>query len=476
MQNIIPIILAGGTGTRLWPLSRKSYPKQFLNILNEDEYTLIQKTCKRIESLENISKPIIICNEENRFIVRDQMKQINIEPLSILLEPIGRNTAPAITIAALKALEYFADPILLILSSDHNIKNLNKFINSIRNSIALAKENKLVIFGVNPTFPSTGYGYIKSFDELDQNNYEAVKVEKFIEKPGIEAAQKIFRDKKYSWNSGMFVFKASTILTELEKFNPEIIKHTKECLLRSKVDLDFIRLNMKDFLKCQNISIDYAVLEKTTNAFVIPLNCGWNDIGSWESVWSFSEKDLEGNAIKGKVFAQDTKNSLIRSEEKLVVTLGLQNIILIETRDAILVADKNYSQKIKDIVVLLNEKGFIEGKEHKKVYRPWGYYLSLEEENNWQIKKIEVNPGASLSLQMHQHRSEHWVVVKGKAKVQINDKKLILSKNESTYIPLGAKHRLSNPGNKPLILIEVQSGDYLGEDDILRFEDNYGRE
>ena len=475
MNQIIPVILAGGTGTRLWPLSRRSFPKQFLNLLNEDKYTLLQKTYKRIESLDNLSKPIIICNEEHRFIVGDQMRKINIEPLTIMLEPARRNTAPAIAIAALKSIELHEDPILLILSSDQDIKNISKFKSSIRNSINIAKDGNLAIFGVKPTFPSTGYGYVKSIDKLDYDNYDAIKVEKFLEKPDINVAKEIFEDAKYTWNSGMFVFKARTILSELKKFAPDINKHCEKCLIESKKDLDFLRLNKDHFTKCRDISIDYAVLEKTNKAFVFPLNCGWNDIGSWESLWRIEKKDSEGNAVKGKVLLEGTKDSLIRSEDKLVVSIGLKNIILIETRDAVLVANKKDSQKIKGIVNLLNEKGLIEGKQHKKVYRPWGYYLSIEESNRWQIKKIMVNPGASLSLQMHNHRAEHWVVVKGIAKVEVNKKEQFLSINESTYIPLGAKHRLSNTGNEPLILIEVQTGDYLGEDDIIRFKDNYDR-
>ena len=476
MGKIIPIILAGGSGSRLWPLSRKSFPKQFLNLIDDNQYSLLQNTYKRIESLENFSNPIIICNEEHRFIAGDQMRKLNIKPLEILLEPEGRNTAPAITIAALKALELYNDPILLILSSDHAIQNKTKFTASIQESIKLAEDNKLVIFGVPPTYPSTGYGYIKSFDKLDQNYYKASRVDKFIEKPDLKNAREIYQDKKFSWNSGMFVFKARTILDELQTFAPNMISNCKICLHESKNDLDFLRLNKKNFIKCENISIDYAVLEKTKKAFVIPLNCGWNDIGSWESLWKISGKDNNMNALKGKVIVKETSNSLIRSEEKLVVSIGLKNIILIETKDALLVADKKNSEEIKEIVSLLEEKGFNEGKVHKKVYRPWGSFLSIEESNNWQIKKIEVNPGAALSLQKHHHRSEHWIVVKGKAKVQINDEIKVLFNNESIYIPLGTKHRLSNPGDEPLIIIEVQSGDYLGEDDIVRYEDNYGRQ
>jgi len=475
MKKIIPIILAGGTGSRLWPLSRKSFPKQFLELIDNEKYTLLQKTYKRIENLDNLTKPIIICNEEHRFIVGDQMRGIDTRPLSILLEPSSRNTAPAITIAALKSLQSYEDPILLILSSDHEIKDLEKFKNAITNSISLADEGKLVIFGVVPSYPATGYGYIKSSDILKNNKYKASKVEGFLEKPDINTAQNLYKDKNYTWNSGMFVFKASTIIEEIKLYEPDIIENCEKSLLNSKDDLDFIRLDKNNFLNCQNISIDVAVMEKTKKAFVLPLDCGWDDIGSWESIWKIAEKDSNGNAIKGKVLINETKNSLIRSEEKLVVTYGLKDTVIISTKDAVLVADKKNSQEVKKIVSMLNEEGFSEGEQHKKVYRPWGYYVSIEEELNWQIKKIHVNPGASLSLQKHKNRSEHWIVLKGIAEVEIENKKDKLFKNQSTYIPLGSKHRLSNSGTSPLVLIEVQSGDYLGEDDIIRFEDNYGR-
>ena len=472
---IVPVILAGGTGSRLWPVSRKSFPKQFIDVLDNDNFSLLQKTYKRIEELENITRPIIICNEEHRFIVGDQMKKINIEPLSIILEPEGRNTAPAITLAALKVLEDFDDPILLILSADHQIENINNFKKAIKNSINSITNKSIYIFGVIPSYPATGYGYIESLDNLDKVNSKPIKVNKFIEKPNLETARKLIKDKKYSWNSGMFVFQANTILKEIGIFIPDILENCKECLKKSNKDLDFLRLNKESFLKCQNISIDVAVLEKTANAFVLPLFCGWDDIGSWESLWNISKKDLDGNSIKGKAIIKNSSNCLLRSEERLVVGLGLKDLVIIETKDAVLVADKKNSQDVKQIVSFLNKNGFKEGAQHKKVFRPWGHYISIEEKNNWQIKKIEVNPGASLSLQKHFHRSEHWVVVEGIAKVQVDNEIRMLGKNESVYIPLGSKHRLSNPSKKALVIIEIQSGTYLGEDDIMRFKDDYGR-
>ncbi len=479
MKKIIPIILAGGTGSRLWPLSRESFPKQFLQLTDEDNYTLLQKTYKRIEGLENLSKPIIICNEDHRFIVGDQMKKIKTKPLNIILEPSRRNTAPAIAIAALKAIEdnkkENIDPILLILSSDHYIQEIDKFNKSIQKGIQLALNNHLIVFGILPSYPATGYGYIKAKKNLKAKSLQANKVEKFIEKPDYNTAKLLYKDEKYSWNSGMFVFKASAILNELSEFAPDIVNRCKECLEKSKLDLDFLRLDNTSFSSCLDISIDVAVFEKTQNAYVFPLDCGWNDIGTWESLWNISNKDFDGNSIKGNVITEGTKKSLIRSEDKLLVILGLTDTMIIDTKDALLVANKKYSQEIKNILSKINDKKLEVGKQHKKMHRPWGFYESLEDCKTWQIKKIEVNPGASLSLQLHNHRSEHWVIVEGIAKVQVNEEIKYLSKNESVYIPIKSKHRLSNPGETPLVLIEVQTGSYLGEDDIIRFDDIYGR-
>ena len=478
-QPIVPIILAGGSGSRLWPLSRKSYPKQFLSLVEGDKNTLLQRTYKRIKNLENLSNPIIICNEEHRFIVGDQMRKIKINPLSIILEPLGRNTAPAIAIAALKAIDYFKDgdldPILLILSSDHHIENINKFHNSLIKSIEESKKGNLIIFGVVPTYPATGYGYIESKDLPISENIIARKVKSFIEKPTQETAKLLFESNKFLWNSGMFVFKATDIIEEIESHSPYIIENCKESLKNSIKDLDFLRLDRKTFEKCPDTSIDIAVFEKTKKAFVIPLDCGWDDIGNWESIWNLSKKDKNDNSLNGKIVTHDTIKSLIKSETRLVLTIGLENIIIIDTKDALLVANKKNAQDVKKLVQTLNREGYIEGKQHKLMHRPWGHYLSIEEGSNWQIKKIEVYPGESLSLQMHHHRSEHWIVVQGTARVEIDNQIKIISQNESAYIPLGSKHRLSNPGKMHLILIEVQSGDYLGEDDIIRFEDIYGR-
>jgi len=472
---IIPIILCGGSGTRLWPLSRESYPKQFLSINKVDNLSLLQKTIKRILPLENLKKPILVCNEEHRFIVAEQMREINIDDFIILLEPFGKNTAPAITLAAHKSLEIEEDPTLLVLSSDHEIKNSQKFLKIIDEGLNQAQINKLVTFGIIPTSPEIGYGYIKADKPFDDNEIKGIKIEKFLEKPDLATAKKFIQDKSFTWNSGMFMFKAKEIIKEIEKFHPKISFSCKESLNKSVSDLDFQRLDKDSFSKCENIPIDIAVMEKTTRGVVIPLDVGWSDIGSWEVVWETSEKDFDGNFTEGNVILENSKNSYLRSEDRLVVGIDLNDLIVVETRDAILISDKKSTQKVKNIVNHLKKIKIPEGKTHTKVYRPWGHYLSVVEADRWQVKLIQVKPGEKLSLQLHHHRSEHWVVVSGTAKVEVDDKVSTLSENQSVYIPLGSKHRLSNPGKIDLMLIEVQSGSYVGEDDIVRFEDLYGR-
>ena len=474
-NKIIPILLSGGTGSRLWPLSRESFPKQYQSISHNTHRSLLQMTQERISDLKNTLAPIIICNEEHRFIVAQQMKEINIKPLSILLEPSSKNTAPAVTIAALKALEIDADPLLLFLSADHNIKNKDKFIEVINEAVSFAERGRLVAFGVTPTCPETGYGYIESEKPFLNNIKNGYKIVRFIEKPDLEKAEQLIKDRRFLWNSGIFLFKASSILRELEKFAPKILSSCKESLKDQHYDLDFQRLERKSFELCEKISIDVAVMEKTNLGTVLPLNVGWSDIGNWESLWKYDKKDKNNNVITGKVLTTNSKNSYIRSESKLIVCLGIKNLIVVETNDAILVTDKDLSQDVKQIVEKLNLEGFTEAKIHKKIYRPWGHYQSIENGDRWQIKKIVVNPNEALSLQMHHHRSEHWIIVNGTAKVEINEKEKLLEENQSVYIPLASKHRLSNPGKVPLVLIEVQSGSYLGEDDIVRFKDDYGR-
>ena len=476
MNNLVPVILCGGTGSRLWPLSRKSFPKQFLSLDNTDKKSLLQKTQIRIQGIKDLTDPILVCNSEHRFIVAEQLREININPRSILLEPFGRNTAPAIILAALKALEKEVDPHLLILSADHLIKNEKKFRKLIEIGKDYSKKDNLVTFGIVPNSPETGYGYIKAEKPFNLEILEGLKISEFIEKPNLSKAKELIKDSRYTWNSGIFLFKAKTILDEIKKFNPEIFNVCSESLIKSEKDLDFQRINKELFKTCPDISIDVAVMENTKKGIVLPLDANWSDIGSWKSIWENSHKDNAGNVKKGKVISHDTDNCYLHSEKKLLVSLGINDLVIIDTDDATLVANKNQSEKIKKVVSDLQLKNIKEASTHKKGYRPWGYYLSILEDQRWQVKIIHVEPGAKLSLQLHHHRSEHWIVVNGTAEVEINGQKKILSENESTYIPLGSKHRLSNPGRIPLELIEVQSGSYVGEDDIVRFEDKYGRE
>ena len=473
-KNILPVILCGGSGTRLWPLSRESYPKQFLSIKKKDKFSLLQKTILRILSLENLKKPILVCNEEHRFIVAEQMRELNIQDFIILLEPFGRNTAPAITLAALKSLELEEDPTLLVLSSDHEINDTEKFLDVVNMGLKFSEQNKLVTFGVVPTKPETGYGYIKSKEPFSEN-LDGFEIERFIEKPDLETAKKLVEDNRFTWNSGIFMFKSKEFTKEINKFSPGILLSCQDAIKKSMYDLDFQRLDKASFSKCEDISIDVAVMEKTSRGIVIPLDAGWTDLGSWEAVWEISEKDLLGNCKEGNIILEGTKNSYLRSEDRLIIGIDLNNLIVVETRDAILISDKKSSQKLKNLVNYLKKSEMPEGRSHSKVYRPWGNYLSVVEDKRWQVKLIEVKPGEKLSLQMHHHRSEHWIVVTGTAKVEVDNKIDILSENQSIYIPLGAKHRLTNPGKIPLILIEVQSGSYVGEDDIVRYEDIYGR-
>ena len=473
--HLQPIILSGGSGTRLWPISRESFPKQYIAVNSSSKLSLLQRTQERLKGIKNCELPIIICNEEQRFIVAEQIREIDIKPKSIILEPYRRNTAPAITVAALKALENGNDPVLLVLSADHEIKNTLEFYKVIKEGIKDAIKNKLVTFGVIPTSPEIGYGYIESQKPLSKDNLESSKIVRFIEKPSKEKAKQLIKDKRYTWNSGIFLFKASCIINEISKFEPQLLELCRKSIQKSSKDFDFYRLDSKYFEQCKNISVDFAIMEKTDRGTVVPFDAGWSDMGSWQSLLESEKRDDKGNVFLGNVVTDRVTNSYIKSEKRLLACLGIDNLVVVETSDAVLVADAKQTQDIKNIVNILNKKGISEAKTHRKVYRPWGWYYSIEEGSKWQIKKIFVKPGASLSLQLHHHRSEHWIVVKGTAKVEIDNKEMLIAENQSTYIPLKTKHRLANPTDEALILIEVQSGEYLGEDDIIRFEDNYGR-
>lgn len=465
---IIPIILAGGSGTRLWPLSRKIHPKQFISLLNET--SLFQDTLTRLpkEALD----PIVICNEDHRFLVAEQAREINVTLNSIILEPIGRNTAPAIALAAIKVLNDFENPILIVLAADHKIENKSAFHDAIKIAHKLAENNKLVTFGIIPKSAETGYGYIE-IEKKDKAEYFDIK--SFVEKPNKKNAINFLNSGNYLWNSGMFMFNASIYLSELNKFEPEILTSCKKSLSNEFKDLEFIRIDKKEFCKSPNQSIDYAVMEKTNKAKVVPLDAGWSDVGSWDALMDSKIKDSLGNVVEGDVTLDQVKNSYLYSTNRLVAASNIADLIVIDTQDALLVTTRDNSLSIKNIVKKLKKNKRTEIENHRKVYKPWGYYDSIDTGYNFQVKRILVNPGAKLSLQKHLHRSEHWVVVSGVAKITCGKKIYNLEKNQSTYIPKGEIHRLENIENYPLEIIEVQTGNYLGEDDIIRLKDDYQR-
>ena len=465
---IVPIIIAGGSGTRLWPLSRSLYPKQFLPLFGES--TMLQSTINRLNQLDTAA-PVIICNEDHRFIVAEQLRSIN-QMGSIILEPQGRNTAPAIALAAnIVKKQHLDDPLLLVLAADHVIQNEAAFIAAVQKAIPIAQQGKLVAFGIVPQSAHTGYGYIQRGDELESG----FTVKEFVEKPNKQTAQNYLEGGKHYWNSGMFLFKASRYLDELSVHRPDIAQACDESLKDISTDLDFVRVNKEAFMKCPDESIDYAVMEKTQDAVVVPLDAGWNDIGSWTALWEESSKDQNGNAINGDVILQTTRNCLVHGNERLIATIGLEDIIIVDTKDAVMVAHKDKMQDVKAIVAELKAKNRNEWKIHREVYRPWGKYDSIDKGERYQVKRITVSAGEKLSLQMHHHRAEHWIIVSGTAKATVAEKTQLLTENESIYIPIGITHSLENPGKLPLEIIEVQTGSYLGEDDIVRFEDLYGR-
>lgn len=469
-MNFLPIIMAGGSGSRLWPLSRQLNPKQFLP-LADTKLSMLQATILRLNGL-NASKPQLICNEQHRFLAAEQLRQLGIEHSSILLEPIGRNTAPAIALAALQACNDDNDPILLILAADHLIQDEVAFHASIKNALPLAQNGKLVTFGVVPDRPETGFGYIEKGQAIGNTGFA---VNRFVEKPDLVTAGQYLASKNYFWNSGMFMFKASRYLEELECFQPEILSVCRAALQNGTQDMYFTRVDSDIFVTCPDDSIDYAVMEKTTDAVMVPLDAGWSDIGSWSALWDVSPKDEEGNVFKGDVLSQSSHNSYVHADSRLVTVVGIDNMVVIETKDAVLVAHKNQVQDVKKIVEQIKRNGRQEHVNHREVYRPWGMYDSIDNGHRYQVKRITVKPGAKLSVQMHHHRAEHWIVVSGTAKVTNGERTYLVCENESTYIPIGQLHALENPGVINLELIEVQSGSYLGEDDIVRFEDKYGR-
>ena len=469
---ITPVILSGGSGTRLWPLSRKLHPKQLLPLLNET--SLLQDTINRLQGFKGLEQAVIICNEEYRFMVAEQARMTSIGASAIILEPIGRNTAPAIALAAFNAVQTNEEAVLLVLPSDHDIKNIDDFHAAIDSGLEQALNNHFVTFGIMPDSPETGYGYIKATGSPGVN--EVAAIDQFVEKPDLETAAKYLDEGGYYWNSGMFMFKASEYLKALQTFEPEIYEASLNAINVAERDLDFIRVGVEEFKACPGNSIDYAVMEKVSNAVVIPVDIGWSDVGSWSALHEIGAKDQDDNILIGDVESVSTKNSYVRSEHKLVTTLGVEDLIIVDTDDALLVANKDRVQDIKEIVEILSKANREEIVLHKRVCRPWGCYQGIDHSDRFQVKRITVNPGAVLSLQMHHHRAEHWIVVNGTAKVTKGDDVFTLSENESTYIPLGTKHRLENVGKIPLELIEVQTGSYLGEDDIVRFDDVYGRE
>jgi len=461
--SIVPVIMAGGSGTRLWPLSRAAHPKQFLRLHGED--TMLQATVKRLSGLD-IQSSITICNEEHRFFVAEQLREID-KLGSIILEPVGRNTAPAIALAALTVKD---DPLLLVLAADHVIQDEAAFNAAVVRAIPLAETGKLVTFGIVPSEPDTGYGYIKRGNDFG----EGFTVDEFVEKPSLEVAQGYISSGEYYWNSGMFLFRASSYIEELNKFRPDILEQCKASVMDVKADLDFLRINKETFESCPAESIDYAVMEKTSQAVVVSMD-GWSDIGSWSSLWDISEKDGDGNSTHGDVILHNTHNSYVKTDERLVAAIGVNDLVIVSTKDALMVAHKDSVQDVKIITANLKARSRREWELNHEVFRPWGKYDSIDSGDRYQVKRITVKPGAKLSVQMHHHRSEHWVVVSGTARVTNGESTFLLAENESTYIQAGIVHALENPGKVDLELIEVQTGLYLGEDDIVRFEDIYGR-
>ena len=470
-MKFIPVVLSGGSGTRLWPMSRAALPKQLLPLVSE--LSMLQETLDRLSGWAKIDSPIVVCGNDHRFMVAEQLRELKITPKSIMLEPVGRNTAPAIAAAAM-VLADEQDALMLVLPADHVIRDVDAFEAAVKRAAVAAEAGRLVTFGIQPNSAETGYGYIQSGEAIS-NAEGCFEVSQFVEKPNMETAEAYVKSGDFFWNSGMFLFKPSVYLAELTKFKPQIIQQVQVAIQNSYQDLDFCRLEEKAFTASPSDSIDYAVMERTSLAAVVPVDIGWNDVGSWTALWEVQGRDVDGNSLRGDVFVESVQDSLIRAESRIVAAIGVSDLIIVETPDAVLVAHKDCAQEVKKVVDYLKRNDRSEHEQHSRVYRPWGWYESIDNGERFQVKRIMVRPGARLSLQMHHHRAEHWVVVTGTAVVTRDGIDEVLTENQSTYIPIGVKHRLENPGKLPLHLIEVQSGGYLGEDDIIRFEDTYGR-
>jgi len=476
MSHIVPVILSGGVGSRLWPTSRALYPKQMLPLISER--SMLQETAARVAGASGFAAPIVVSNAEHRFIIAAQLQEAGLKASAHILEPVGRNTAPAVAVAAHQALRTDREAVLLVLPADHHISDVGAFLRAVSAGGRLADAGKLVTFGIVPAGPETGYGYIRRGQGVALAGLSAdtaFDVAEFVEKPDLATAERYLAEGGYDWNSGMFLFRADRFLAELERFAPEIARQAGLAADKAVQDLDFLRLDAAAFEACPSDSIDYAVMERTAAAVVIPTSMGWSDIGSWSALWEVGDKDASGNVALGDVLMADTQNCYVRAETGLVATLGVENLVIVDTGDVVLVADRDKVQDVKGLVDQIAQAGRSEHESHQRVYRPWGFYEGLDQGERHQVKHLMVSPGASLSLQLHHHRAEHWVVVRGQAQVTVGEETKLLSENESVYIPVNTKHRLENPGSGPLSIIEVQSGGYLGEDDIVRFDDVYGR-
>ena len=478
-MDLQPVILCGGSGTRLWPLSREQYPKQLLMLTGNE--TMLQATARRIDTTfttagMQVLAPIVVGNEDYRFITAEQLRQAGVTPVAVVLEPVGRNTAPALALAALAALDGGADPVLVVMPADHIIDNVEAFRAAVARAAVYAEAGRLVTFGIRPTCPETGYGYIRAGAALTGEG-GGHEIHAFVEKPDAPTAERYLASGEYLWNSGIFVMRASVWVRRLEALRPEIVVACRAAYAARSQESDFVRVGREAFSACPADSIDYAVMEKLAagEGVVLPFTAGWSDVGAWDALWQIDRKDSDGNVLRGDVMALDTRGTLAISQSRLVACVGLVDVVVVETPDAVLVAHKGRMQQVKEVVARLKREGRPEANAHRKIYRPWGYYDSIDAGDRFQVKRIVVNPGAALSLQMHHHRAEHWIVVRGTARVTRGEETFLLSENESTYIPLGTRHRLENPGKLPLEMIEVQSGAYLGEDDIVRYEDTYGR-